>query len=376
MAFLRLLLAQLRCLLRDKGAVLLLLGAPLLYGFFYPWFYATEVAQRVPVALVVHDSSALSRQLLRFAQASPRIDPQLVTADEGQARQALLRGEVMGYALIPSDFKRDLLRARNLTVPVYANGAYPIASKQVQYGFAEAFGTVSAGVELRRLQAGGQSALQASASRAPLQLQPLALFNPTEGYGSFVVSAVAILILQQTLLMGGALFVGTLREQGRAGGGVRLWLARLLALCLPGWLAGLFYMGWVFIWQGYPHGANPLGALAMLAIFVPAVAGCAALIGWALADRERALQVLLFTSLPLVFVAGFTWPVEGLPPALQWLRWLAPSTAGIQASLRLNQMGASVAQVAPLLAWLGTMALGSWAAVLWLGRGARSADTP
>ncbi|QIL44453.1 ABC transporter permease [Acidovorax sp. HDW3] len=373
MAFLRLLLAQLRCLLSDKGAVLLLLGAPLLYGFFYPWFYATEVVQRVPVALVVQDSSALSRQLLRFAQASPRIDPQLVTADEDQARQALLRGEVMGYALIPSDFKRDLLRARNLTVPVYANGAYPLASKQVQYGFAEAFGTVSAGVELRRLQAGGQSALQASASRAPLQLQPLALFNPTEGYGSFVVSAVAILILQQTLLMGGALFVGTLREQGHAGGGVRLWLARLLALCLPGWLAGLFYMGWIFIWQGYPHGANPLGALAMLAVFVPAVAGCAALIGWALADRERALQVLLFTSLPLVFVAGFTWPAEGLPPALQWLRWLAPSTAGIQASLRLNQMGASVAQVAPLLAWLGGLTLAGWTAVLWLGRGSSAA---
>lgn len=54
-------LASLAAMLRDKGAALLLLGAPVLYGFFYPWFYAPQVVQRVPVALVVQDASGLSR---------------------------------------------------------------------------------------------------------------------------------------------------------------------------------------------------------------------------------------------------------------------------------------------------------------------------
>ncbi|QNP59333.1 ABC transporter permease [Paenacidovorax monticola] len=368
MGFLALWTDSLRALLRDKGVALLVFGAPVLYGFFYPWFYGSEVVQRVPVAVVVQDTSGLARQMLRFAQASPRIDPQLVTGDEGEARQALLRGEVMGYALIPRGLKRDVVRGADVVVPVYANGAYPLASKQVQYGFAEAFGTVSAGVELRRLQAGGQSALQAAASRSPVNAQAVALFNPTEGYGAFVVAAVAVLILQQTLLMGGALFTGTLREQGQAHAGGRVWLARLLALCVPGWLAGLFYFGWIFIWQDYPHGGNPAGALALLAVFVPAVVGCACLLGWWLADRERALQVALFTSIPLAFLGGFTWPVEALPEPLQWLRWLSPSTAGIQASLRLNQMGAPLAAALPHLLWLASVAAVAWGAVLWLGR--------
>ena len=365
-------LASLAAMLRDKGAALLLLGAPVLYGFFYPWFYAPQVVQRVPVALVVQDASGLSRQMLRFAQASPRIDPRLVTADEGLARAALMRGEVQGYALIAPDFKRDVVRGAAVVVPVYANGAYPLAAKQVQYGFAEAFGTVSAGVEIKRLQAGGQSAQQAAASRSPVNLQAVALFNPTEGYGSFVVAAVALLILQQTLLMGGALLVGTWREQGLAHAGARDWLARLLALCVPGWLAGLFYFGWIFVLQDYPRGGNPLGALALLGVFTPAVAGCACLLGWWLAERERALQVALFTSIPLAFLAGFTWPAEALPEPLQWLRWLSPSTAAIQASLRLNQAGAPIAAVLPHLAWLGLLALASWAAVLALGRGRRA----
>lgn len=210
---------QLQAILRDPGVALLLLGAPLLYAFFYPWFYAPQVVQRVPVALVVQDASSLSRQLLRYAQASPRIDPVLVTADEGQARQALLRGQVQGYALIAPDFKRDLLHSAEVVLPVYANGVYPLVAKQVQYGFAEAFGTLSAGVQLKRLQAGGQSLAQASASRAPVSVQLQALFNPTEGYGSFVVAAVAVLILQQTLLMGNAMWVAGWREQGQARAG-------------------------------------------------------------------------------------------------------------------------------------------------------------
>ena len=367
-SFVRSLIDTLRAAFGDVGVLLLLVGAPVLYGFFYPWFYADEVVQRVPVAVVQQDGSGLARQALRFAQASPRIDVTLVTGDEAAAQQALLRGDVMGYAVLPHGFKRQVVRSEKVVVPVYANGAYPLAAKQVQYGFAEALGTVSAGIELKRLGAGGQSSLQAASSRSPVNLQLQALFNPTEGYGSFVVAAVAVLILQQTLLMGGALLVGTWRERGQAAAPATVWLARLLALCLVGWLSGLFYFGWIFVWHDFPRGGNPLGALALLAVFVPAVVGLSALLGWWFASRERAMQVILFTSIPLAFVGGFSWPAEALPTALQWLRWLSPSTAGIQASLRLNQAGAPVQAALWYLSVLLVLALCSWLAVLWLGR--------
>lgn len=367
-SFIRSLIDTLRAAFGDVGVLLLLVGAPVLYGFFYPWFYADEVVQRVPVAVVQQDSSGLARQTLRFAQASPRIAVTLVTGDEAQAQQALLRGEVMGYAVLPPDFKRKVVRSEKVVVPVYANGAYPLVAKQVQYGFAEAVGTVSAGIELKRLGASGQSSLQAASSRSPVNLQLQALFNPTEGYGSFVVAAVAVLILQQTLLMGGALLVGTWRERGEAAAPAAVWLGRLLALCLIGWLSGLYYFGWIFVWHDFPRGGNPLGALALLAVFVPAVVGFSALLGWWFANRERAMQVVLFTSIPLAFVGGFSWPAEALPTLLQWLRWLSPSTAGIQASLRLNQAGAPVQAALWYLSVLLALALCSWLAVLWLGR--------
>ena len=75
-------LHALTTVVRDKGVLLLLVGAPVLYGFFYPWFYADEVLTRVPVAVVDLDHTSLSRQITRFADADPRIEVHLVTGSE------------------------------------------------------------------------------------------------------------------------------------------------------------------------------------------------------------------------------------------------------------------------------------------------------
>ena len=347
----------LKAIAADKGVLLLIVIAPVIYGFFYPWPYAEQAVTRVPVAVVDLDHSSLSRQITRFAQASPRIDVRMVIGDEQQARQALWRGEIEGYALLPRDLKRNVLRGSLAVVTVEANGSYALLNKAVLSGFAEAVGTVSAGVEIKKLQASGQSAPQAQASRNPISTQMVALFNPTEGYGSYVVPAVALLIIQQTLLMGVAMLVGLWAETGQHRANATTWLGRILGFSTVGYLSGLLYFGWIFWAQDFPRGANTGGALVLLAFYTPAICTLGSLLGVWFGNRERALQVLLFTALPMAFVSGFSWPAEALPEPLQALRWLFPSTAGIQASLRLNQMGAPLADVAGHLLTLAALAV-------------------
>ena len=52
------------------------------------------------------------------------------------------------------------------------------------------------------------------------------------------------------------------------------------------------------------------------------------------------------SSLPLVFTAGFVWPLESVPWVIQSVSQLAPTTSAIQGFLKLNQMGAEFRQVA------------------------------
>ena len=351
----------LKTIAADKGVLLLIAIAPVIYGFFYPWPYSEQAVTRVPVAVVDYDHSNLSRQITRFAQASPRLEVRMVIGDERQARQALWHGEIEGYAILPRNLKRDVLRGNAAVVTVEANGSYALLNKAVLSGFAEAVGTVSAGVEIRKLQASGQSAQQAQAGRNPVNTQMVALFNPTEGYGSYVVPAVALLIIQQTLLMGVGMLVGLWVETGKHRADAATWLGRILGFSTAGYLSGLLYFGWIFWAQDFPRGANTGGALLLLAFYIPAICTLGALLGVWFGNRERALQVLLFTALPMAFVSGFSWPAEALPALLQALRWLFPSTAGIQASLRLNQMGAPVTDVAGCLLILAALAASaSW----------------
>jgi ABC-2 type transport system permease protein len=65
-----------------------------------------------------------------------------------------------------------------------------------------------------------------------------------------------------------------------------------------------------------------------------------------LRQRERSMQVLIFSSLPVFFMSGYPWPANQLPEVLQIVRWLVPTTPAINTSVQLNQMGASIAQVA------------------------------
>ena len=87
------------------------------------------------------------------------------------------------------------------------------------------------------------------------------------------------------------------------------------------------------------------GTLLFMALFAPTVATLGCLLGMWFRERERSMQILIFSSLPMFFLSGYPWPVSQLPEPLQYVRWLFPSTSGMNASVQLNQMGASLSHV-------------------------------
>lgn len=78
------------------------------------------------------------------------------------------------------------------------------------------------------------------------------------------------------------------------------------------------------------------------------------------------MQLLVATSLPIMFLSGLTWPASAIPVPLQGLGRLLPSTAAIQGFVATNQMGASLHEVRMELA--GLLALATVFVVLGLRR--------
>lgn len=329
----------------DKGVLLMLIIAPIIYGFFYPWPYSTEVVNNVPVGIVDYDHSDLSRTIMRYASASPQLDTQRF-ATEQDAKAAIWSNDIAGFMIIPIGLEQQVLSGKAASVSVLGNGGYFLLNKNVQMGFLQAISTVSAGIEVKKSVAQGAYAPTAAQNTQAVPLQITPLYNQTEGYGAYVVPAVSIIILQQTLLIAVAMLIGTWYEQHRHATSIRGWLGRIAAFATLSFVVGCFYYGWTFELNNYPRGQNMLGSLLFLMLFCPVVATLGCVFGLWLRQRERSMQILIFSSLPLFFVSGYPWPASQLPQVLQVVRWLVPTTPAINTSVQLNQMGATLSQVA------------------------------
>ena len=350
---------------KDKGIVLMLIIAPIIYGFFYPWPYSSEVVNHVPVGIVDKDNSDLSRTIVRYASASPQLDTRRFL-DEQSAKEAIWADEIAGYMVIPSGLEQNVLSGKAASVSVLGNGGYFLLNKNVQMGFLKAVSTVSAGVKIKKSVAQGAYAPTAAQNAQAVPLQIVPLYNQTEGYGAYVVPAVSIIILQQTLLMATAMLIGTWYEQRRHQTSISGWLGRITALSTLSFLIGCFYYGWAFELHHYPRGQNMLGSLLFLLLFCPAVATLGCLLGLWFRQRERSMQILIFSSLPMFFVSGYPWPADQLPTFLQIVRWFIPTTPAINTSVQLNQMGASISQVATGFYALAALWALYFALLMWL----------
>lgn len=370
-------------ILGDRAVLLILLGGTLFYGFFYPLPYRFQVVNDLPVVVVDHDRSASSRRLVRMIDATPDLAVTGHALDRSQAQHMLRSGETAGIIEIPAQFERDLLRGRPTRIGVWGNAAYMLLFARVGTGASLAAATFSAGVTLGREQAGGAGSAQAMARAQPVALDAHELYNPGGGYGSYVAPAVLMLILQQTALM--AIAMTGVAQRGRrryldpADGLVTVTAARLLAW-LPLQLALLLvYLVVVYGVYGFPSQASTLRLVWLLLPFLLAT-GCLGLVLTALfGSRETSLQVMMLLSVPMLFLAGFAWPAQLMPPLLVKLGWLFPSTAAIDIIVRGNQMGASLAELRDpwLWCWLLVLVYGALAVLqLWLRRRRHSLTAP
>ncbi len=85
--------------------------------------------------------------------------------------------------------------------------------------------------------------------------------------------------------------------------------------------------------------------LALAVPFILSVSFLGQFVGAWFQRRETAVLLLIAFSLPLFFMVGVSWPLEAVPETLRLFSGIFPSTAGIDGLVRLNQMGATLADV-------------------------------
>ena len=397
----------LRDIFTDGGLIIFLLVVPVIYPIIYAFIYNEEVVRDVPVVVVDGDHSSLSRDFVRRLDASPDVEVVAQANSLAEAQSLVRHRKAYGVVSLPSQMNRDLQRGTPVRVQVYCDMSGMLYYKAVLATTTDVALQTNARIKVSRIP--GATQRQEQITTAPLTYEHVALYNPQSGFASFLLPAVLVLILQQTLILGVGMEAGTRRERmerthgfpatddlsldaaallkasdeahreevkrqreaaesavalGEVSEVKRRWFhpnhprrrdapwralssllgrsTAYLAIYIP---VAAFVLGVVPHLFHFPQ----LVGVSELALFILPYLLAAVMFAITLSalahQRESIILIIVFTSVPMLFLSGVSWPASAIPWYWKTLGALIPSTPAINGFVRLSSMGASLPEV-------------------------------
>lgn len=349
-------LDELKAIFKDEGVMLFFLFLPIAYPLVYSWIYNNEVVRDVPVALVDNSHTTRSRAFANRMDASPDVCIAYKCADMQEAKSRIGHGDAYGIIYIPADFDKKLGRLEQTHVSVYCDMSYMLTYKAI-------FSTATAvaqemGTETQRLLLGNKTEREDEISTQPLAFDEVPIFNTTSGYGNFILPGVLVLIIQQAILLGVGMITGTEREKGFTRYfptnsnhkmitaleifGKKSMAYTLIFTVMLAWIT--LAVPHIFGFVSMVHGKD------LFLFLTPYLLSCvffAITFSELVRYRESVMLIVVFTSVPLLFMSGVSWPQAEIPGIWQGVSAIFPSTFGIRGFLRMSSMGALLTDVAP-----------------------------
>lgn len=344
---------ELRTIVRDQGVLIFFFIVPLGYPLLYTFIYNEEVVREVPVVVVDDCRSALSREYARNFDASPDVSVISYAANMEEAKQHVKHREAYGIVHIPADFSRRIVNGEQAYVGAYADMSGMLYYKSVLTANTNVSLKLNARIKVEK--AGNLTAEQDRVTEHPITYEEVSLYNPQNGFATFLIPAVLILIIQQTLLLGVGMAAGTAREHNRFRnllpverhhtGLLRIVQSKALAYLLVYIPISIYVLGVV------PRlfSLNQIGDPRDMALFVlPFLLACiffAMTVSAFVRNREMCIMLIVFTSVPLLFISGISWPGSAVPPVWKAISYVFPSSFGIHGFVAINNMGARLIDV-------------------------------
>lgn len=345
---------EFRTTFRDQGVLIFFVLVPLVYPLIYSFIYTNETIREVPTVVVDNSRSSLSREYLRKVDASPETSIVAYCADMEEAKLMQKDRKAYGIIYIPAHFSDDIVQGKQTQVSIFCDMSGLLYYKALLTANTNVSLAMNAAIKMER--AGNTTARQDEITAYPIEYEDVAIFNPTNGFAAFLIPAVLILIIQQTLLLGIGLSAGTAREHNQFkdlvpinrhyNGTLRIVMGKGLSYFM------VYSLVAVYILCVVPRlfSLNQIAIPGVLTLFtLPYLTACiffAMTASIAIRNRETCMLLFVFTSVPLLFLSGISWPGSAMPSFWRYFSYLFPSTFGINGYVRINSMGATLNEVA------------------------------
>ena len=339
---------EFRLVFSDVGVMLFFFFLTIAYLVIYTVIYNPETLTDLPFVVVDHDRTEQSRRLARALDATQAMAIYDYAPDMPAAREMLNNHNAFGVLEIPDDYSRRLGRGEQGVVTFYADMSLLLRYRTFLMAITDV--QLAEGARIQQQTIADAGLVGQSIGSAPVNSEAFMLGDPTQGFASFIIPGILVLIIQQSLILGTSMLAAGGSERRRRNGGIDPLeipappfttvvgkVMCYLTLYLPVCVYVLYIVPRMF---ALPH----IGHLADYILFILPMLIAAGSLGITISvfvkERESSLLVVVFTSVVFLFLSGLTWPRYAMSGFWRLLGDAIPATWGVEGFIRLNSNGA------------------------------------
>ena len=306
--------------------------APLFCYLFFTTLMSKGLPTSLPLGIVDEDHTTTSRNLARNLDAFQSSDIKYEFANVTEAREAVQKGDVYGFYLIPKGMTQKAQLQRVPTVSFYTNHSYLVAGSLI-YRDMRTMSELASGAATRTvLYAKGATEKQAMAFLQPIVIDMHAVGNPWLNYNVYLSNVIipgclAIFIFMITVYsLGTELKYNTADDlMQRSNGSIILAMTSKL---IPQYILFLL-MGTIYVFLLYGYLKFPcycgIGRMwSLMALYVLACQGLGVFMFAMLPTLRLALSFASLWGVISFSISGMSFPVMAMHPTLQGLSLLFP----------------------------------------------------
>ena len=342
---------EFRLVFKDQGVLLFFFFLPLVYPVIYTLIYNPEVPRDLAVAVVDNCRSSQSRELVRHIDATPEIHIIGYASSLEEARRWKNEKACYGILEIPADYSHKLGRGEPANVQFYSDMSLLLRYRSFMSALTDV--QLATGAEIRSQLINDAGIIGQGMGGTPVENQSFMLGDTEQGFASFVIPGIVILILQQSLVLGITMLAGTSADRRRRNRGYdpeqvdapvgATILGKTFCYMFIYIPLVLYIIHFIPVMFNLPH----IGDLWECFLFVMPLVVASIFFGMTVSvlvkEREMSLVLVVFTSVVFLFLSGLTWPRYAMNDLWVWVGNAVPAIWGVEGFIRMNSNGASLA---------------------------------
>ena len=341
---------ELNLSLTDIGALIFFILLPLSYPLVYTIIYNPEVAREIPVAVVDNSRSAASREFVRMVDATESMHVIGYAANMQEAGRWKDSKDCYGIILIPESYGSDLGRGQQANITFYSDMSLLLRYRSMLMSMTNI--QLAAGSQIRTELMNTVGISSSSGMSSPVENESFMLGDTEQGFASFIIPGIIILILQQSMILGITLLGGTSYERRLRNGGYdplavkaspsSTVIGRMLSYVLIYLPITLYVLHYVPVFFSLPHVGSPLQYIPFVLPMLISSAFLGITLQFLVKEREMSFMVVVFTSVVFLFLSGLTWPRYAMSWLWKGLGDLIPAVWGMEGFIRINSNDATI----------------------------------